>query len=448
MALDLTELAVISKEVIEPSVADLVEREPVLYNKIPKGGEINSRGVFLYAKVEPNPSIGWFAEGGAYATGNNGKRVKMNATLSRVNITSKLTRDALEGADKEAIVNAITEEVGDSTKSILREISQQLYGDGSGVKGIVASVSGTDVTFRAGVSDLSPDNVNYANSFGTQQLLKQGIYNFIGGSVRGGVAAIGQVLDTGGTTDFTLSSITSGTIGAFAAVPTDDAMADGDMIVSSGSYNQAIKGLDYHIDSGTGTYQNVSRSTYPALRCYVLNAANGALTVAMLYKIIFNARYARRNNLTTGNYIILSAPTQVQAYALLGNVSTAGVSGNTTLDAMPDGGKLDFGWKTFAFAGLTWMEDIDCPPHKIFLIDLSQFKIHEYKPLSKVFEGSGFAPVPNFTSAGVGSYSDNVLYTLTWKGQLVSKDPQMAGAKINNATATGLANGTGGFALS
>ena len=64
-----------------------------------------------------------------------------------------------------------------------------------------------------------------------------------------------------------------------------------------------------------------------------------------------------------------------------------------------------------------------------------------------MFEGSGFAPVPNFTSAGVGSYSDNVLYTMTWKGQLASRDPQMAGAKIDNLTVSGLANGTNGFAL-
>ena len=448
MALDLTELAVVSKEVIEPSITDLVEREPMLYNLIPKGGDINARGVFLYGKVEPNPSMGWFSEGGAYAVGSNSQRVKMNATFARFNITSRLTRDALEGSDKNTIVNTVAEEVTDDIKSALREISQQLYGDGSGTKGVVASVSSTNVTFRAGVSDLTPDVANFGNSFGTYQLIKRGVYNFIAGSVRGTVASVGEVLVNSGNSDYTLNSITSGTVGAFDAVPTGNALADGDLIVSKGSYGLAIKGLDYHIDSGTGTYQNVSRSTYPALRCYVLNASNSALTVAMLYKIIFQARYARRTNLTDGNYVILSAPTQVQAYAILGDISTAGVNNDTTLNAMPDGKKLDFGFKTFSFAGMPWIEDIDCPPHKIFIINFSKFKIHEFKPLSKVYEGSGWMPVPASASATTGNYSDNVLYTMTWKGQLCSKDPQLGGTKLDNLTVSSLAVPSSGYALS
>jgi len=448
MALDLTELAVVSREVIDPAVTDAVERDAKLYNMIPKGGEINSRGVNLISKVEPNPSIGWFSEGGAYPVGSNSQRVKMNATFARVAITSRLTKDALEGADKMTIVNTIAEEVVDDTQSILREISQQLYGDGSAVKGVVASVSSTNVTFRTGISDLSPDVANYANSFGTFNLIKRGVYNFIAGSVRGTVSAVGEVLVNSANSDYTLSSITSGSVGAFDAVPSGNALADGDMIVSKGSYGLAVKGLDYHIDSGTGTYQNVSRSTYSALRCYVLNASNSALTVAMLYKVIYQARYARRTNLTDGNYVILSAPTQVHAYTLLGDISTAGTNNDTTLQAMPNGGKLDYGWKTIGFAGMTWIEDIDCPPHKLFVINFSKFKIHEFKPLSKVYEGSGWMPVPSSASATTGNYSDNALYTMTWKGQMCAKDPQLAGAKLDNLSITGLAVPTSGFALS
>ena len=461
MALDNAELSVVLREVIDPEITDMVERQPTLYKMIPKGGEINGRGVFLYGKVAPNPSMGWFAEGGAYPTGSNSQRVKMNASFARVAITSRLTRDALEGADKNAIVNVVTEEIVDDTKSILREISQQLYGNGSGAKAIVASVASLNVTFRTGIADLTPDVANYANAFGTFQLIPRGEYNFVSGdgaSDRGSgggtqTVAVGTVLTIASTGNVaTLNSVTSGSVGAFDAVPDDNStLLDGDMIVSKGSYGLDVKGLDYHIDSGTGTYQNVSRSTYSALRCYVLNASNSALTVAMLYKVIFQARYARRNNVLDGDYVILSAPTQTHSYALLGDISTAGYNGTsakTNLEAMPNGGTLDYGFKMFKFAGMNWIEDIDCPPHKLFVINFSKFKIHEFKPLSKVFDGSGFMPVPSSASLTTGGYADSVLYSLTWKGQLCSKDPQLAGSKIDNLSVTGLALPTSGFSLS
>jgi hypothetical protein len=375
----------------------------------------------------------------------------MTANFARLAISSELTRDVLEGADKRAIINVLTEEITDDTVTATQELSQQLYGDASGVKAIVASVAGTDVTFRVGVGDLTPDNANYGNTYGTYLLKKSGVYNFIGGSVRGGVAAIGQVLDTGGTVDFTLSSITSGSVAAFAAVPTDDALADGDMIVYSGSYGISVNGLNYHIDSGTSNYQNVSRNTYPSLRCYVLNASNSALTVAMLYKIIFQAKFLRGHNITDENYMILSSPTQVHQYALLGDISTSGYNGSaadTTLAVMPDAKKLDFGFTMFSFMGLNWVEDPHAPVHQIFIILRSLFKIHEFKPLGAVTSGDGgFAPVPAFSSAGVGSYKDSAVYTMTWKGQLVTNDPARAGVKINNLASSGLALPTSGFSL-
>lgn len=453
MALNNTELSVVLEEINDRKVADTVNRTAVLKNLLSgETGEINARGVNLYAKVTSNYAMKWFSEGGIYPVGGNSTRVKMTANYSRLAISSQLTRDVLEGADKKAIINVISEEVMDDTITATQELSQQLYGDSYGVKAIVASSNGTGtVTFRVGVGDLTPDNSNVANTYGTFGLKKNAVYNFIGGSVRGGVASIGQVLDTGGTTEFTLSSITSGSVAVFNAEPTDDALADGDMLVLDDSYGIAVNGLNYHIDSGTGTYQNVSRNTYSTLRCYVLNASNSALTVAMLYKIIFQAKYLRGQDIMDENYIILSSPAQVHAYALLADLSTAGYNGSsakTTLTDMPEGKKLDFGFTMFEFAGLKWIEDPYAPAHQIFVILPSKFKIHEFKPLSPVLNGEGgFAPVPAFTSAGVGAYSDNAVYTMTWKGQLVTNDPAKAGVKITNLATSGLALPTSSFSL-
>jgi hypothetical protein len=464
MALNNAELSVVLEEINVKQVADTVNRAAVLKRILEAGGtgEINGRGVNVFAKVTSNYALKWFGEGGTYPVGGNATRVKMTANYARLAISSQLTRDVLEGADKKAIINVVSESVVDDTITATQELSQQLYGNGSGAKAIVASVASLNVTFRVSVADLTPDNANYGNTYGTYLLKKSGRYNFISGdgaSDRGSgggtqTAAVGTVLVIAATSNVaTLGSITSGSVAAFDAVPDDNyTLLDGDMIVNEGSYGIAVNGLDYHIDSGTGTYQNVSRNTYSTLRCYVLNASNSALTVAMLYKIIFQAKFLRGQDVMDENYIILSAPTQVHQYALLADISVAGYNGSsakTNLNVMPDAKKLDYGFTMFEFAGLKWVEDPHAPAHQIFIILPSKFKIHEFKPLAAVPLGgdSGFAPVPAFTSAGVGSYTDNAVYTMTWKGQLVTNDPAKAGLKITNLATSGLALPTSGFSL-
>lgn len=436
MALNNAELAVVLKEVIDPEIIDQVERTPTLYKLIPKGGQsmnarggntgvdgaTNQDGIFMYAKYEPNPSLGWFSEGGKYPAGAASKRVKFSAGYKRIAITSRLTRDVLEGADKSAIINVVTEEITDDTKSVLKEISQQLYGDGTGTKALVQSATEaagkTTVTFKA--------------PFGSTHLLNRGNYDFYSGAT---AAAENKVLE----------SIPSKTTAVFTGEFADD-LSEGDKVTFAGSHNKCISGLSYHVSDEAGDYQNIDRDDYPSFKAYVLDAETEGISVGMLYKAIFQARYARRNNLLDGDYVMLSAPTQTHAYALLGDVSSA-IQGNTGLNSMPNNGTLDYGFRTFKFAGLTWIEDTDCPPDVLYIINFNKFKIHEFKPLSKVFEGNGFMPVPGFTDGGVGSYTDNVLYTMTWKGQMVSKDPQMAGVKIKNLATAGLALPTNGYSL-
>lgn len=463
MALNNAELSVVLEEINVKQVADTVNRAAVLKRLLPQEtGDINGRGVNVFAKVTSNYAMKWFAEGGAYPVGGNSTRVKMTANFARLAISSQLTRDVLEGADKKAIINVISEEMTDDTITATQELSQQLYGNASGAKAVVASVASLNVTFRVGVGDLTPDTANHADTYGTYLLKKNGRYNFISSDASadrdttGGVntVAVGTVLTIAATSNVaTCTGITSGSVAAFDAVPDNlYTLQDGDLIVYEGSYGISVNGLDYHIDSGTGTYQNVSRNTYSGLRCYVLNAANSALTVAMLYKIIFQAKFLRGQDIMDENYVILSAPTQVHQYALLADISTAGYNGSTaktSLNVMPDAKKLDYGFTMFEFAGLKWVEDPHAPAHQLYIILPSKFKIHEFKPLGAVPLGgdSGFAPVPAFTSAGVGSYTDNAVYSMTWKGQLVTNDPQKAGLKITNLASSGLAVPTASFSL-
>lgn len=471
MALDNTELSIVLNELNEREVTDTVNRARILLNVLPKEkSDINARGVNLISKVNQNYSMHWFGEGGTYPAGGNSARVKMTVNYARLAISSRMTRDTLENGAKTAIINAIAEEISDNTGTALQELSQEAYGDGSGAKAVVASVSGTTVTFRSATYDVSPDEAstfssNYANAYGTALLLKNGVYNFVSGDASFDrdttgatqTRAVGTLLQDGSSgTSYTMTSITDENEAVFDAVPANTwTLTDGDIVVLKGSYNISIKGLEYHISSGTGTYQNVSRNTYSNFRCYTLNAGGAALTVAMLYKLIQQAKYLRSMDVTDENYIILSSPAQVHAYLLLsdvsGSVNASGVpQGDTALNAMPNAQKLDFGFTMYSFAGLRWVEDPHCPDRNIYILLPSKFKWYEFKPLGAVPLGgdSGFAPVPAFNSSGVGAYTDNAVYTMTWKGNLGCKDPQLAGMKISNLQTEGLARLGNGFSLS
>lgn len=450
------ELQTVLREIIDPQIADTVVRARVLWNILSKGEakEINARGVKLIAKVRPNHSMKWFSEGGVYPAGGNTTRVSMTVNYARFAISSRFTKDVLENGSKTAIVNLLSDAVADDTSIAMREMNQQAYGDGSGVKAVLASFVTTTGTFRAGVSDLSPDSANFANSWGSTNLIEGAGYDIISGdgafdrdTVTGGTqtSAVGTVLQANNV----LVSKPSKTTAVFTSnlSPSPALATDGDLVVYNGSYNICINGLDYHISAGTGLYQNVSRNTYPELRCYVLNASNSALTIAMLYKIVQQAKYLRGNDVTDEEYIILSSPAQVHQLALLGDNSVSGVGGKTGLTAMPDNKSLDYGYSSFKFQGLTWMEDIHCPDHNIFIILPSKIQRYEFKPLGMVFGADGLAEVPAFDSSGVGSYTDNKVYTMTAKLNLGCKDPATAGMKITNLSSSGLANATNAFSL-
>lgn len=429
------ELQTVLTEIVDPYIADLTNKAPVLYNLLEDGEEerVNSKGVRLTAKVRGNPSMNWFSEGGIYPEGGNTKRINMYVNYSRFAIATRLTRDVLEQSTSQTIVNILTDSVKDDTASALKEFNQQSYGDGIGTKMTVLSVAGSTITAK-GV-------------YGSTQLIVTGKYSIYAGSARAGVI-VGQKLG-----DVELTALPSKTTATFAslAVPATltHALVDGDVLTYKNSYGLSIHGLDYHISSGTGDYQGSSRDTYSELRAYEFDAAGNALTVAMLNRLIFQAKYLRGNNKVDDSYIIISSPAQAHRYIGMADVSASGAN-RTTITAMPDGKKLDLGYTTYSFAGLRWIEDTDAPDNKLYVIKRSLLKRYVFKKLGLVeLTGSanGIAPIPSFDSDGVGSYRDAGMYVMTAKFDFGSPDPAMLGMKITNLSTTGVATATSNFSF-
>lgn len=438
---DLSQLQIVSREVIQPEITDLIQKTPFAYNLFPKTSDINSRGSFMIATLEDNASIKWFEEGGIYPVPSRTARVKMNFSFTRLAGTTEITRDVLEGANKETVINTVAEEVVSTTRSLLRELSEQIYNDGSGVKAVAQSASGTLITFYSSSTYVGTVVPSHARTVGSWHIRLRGRYNLISGdgSARTGYGTfpVGTVLPIPSTNNvMTCIALNAGALASFDVVPA--VILPGDMLVWEDSYNRAIFGLPYHINSGTSAYQGLP--TRPnGLRCFTVDAAGTYLTVGHLLRLIMALQYNRRNDPADSNeYILISSPTQVHRYHLLADVSNSGIGGANNLNSMPGAGTIDFGYRSVQFQGIRWIIDVDCPDHIIYMLNLQGFKIFEYKPLSAVFDGNGWMPVPAI-SGSLGGYRDRVTYTMTWKGQLACNNPQKYGASIVNLNTAGLA---------
>lgn len=425
--LDTNTLSVVLKEIIDPIVRKPRDESSAFLDALEEGKaqQTSARGVKIIADVQPNPSMKWFNEGEAYSTGSGRRLISMNVFYTRFVIASRLTRDVIEHESVDAVVNILADDTIAHLNTARKELNQQACsGDGTGTKAIVGTVSGNTITC--------------SGPFGSRRLLLEGQYDIHAGSSRTGI----NVGDKLTTTPLVVQSrnVSAGTVTFTTAVPS--AVASGDVIVFAGSYGKALHGLRYIISDSTGTFQGVSRTTYPQLNSFVDDASGAALSVAMLNKHLAIRQFARGERVDSRSEI-WSGPTQLNAYLNLGNPVM--VTNANPLLGMPAGQTLNLGYSgtSIKFGNLTWRVDVDIRPDEIYFLDRSLINRYTLKPLSVVplVGGSKFAPVPAFDSLGNGSYLDAAVYFLTCKMDLGSPDPQAAGSRITNLSTTGLATG-------
>lgn len=421
--LNTQELKVVMREIVDPTVHDLTNSSAILWNLIDKGEgkDVNGRGIRIMATVRRNPSMLWFSEGGKLPAGGTARRIEMNVTYARFAIAGRMTRDVLEHSNNTVMIKTLTDSVKMDTKTALKEFNQQTYQTGDARKAVVSSrTNGTTLVLAA--------------PFGARQLMEEGKYSIYAGSARGGYAVGDKIGDS------ILASKTFDTA-VFDAVSAD--IIAGDIITYENSYGKAFHGLPYHVDNGTGLYQNKSRATYSNLRSLVYDGQGTTyLSVALLQQLEFKAKYLRgadKDNSFREDSYIVSSPTQANRYVGFGAVASGGIT------ELPQGRILDVGYKGFRYKGMNWILDDDCPDDEMYLLNLEYLHKAELKPLGVVplvGNENGLAPIPAFDSSGQGSYLDSAMYILTGKMELYSHDPQMLGIRLKGlGTGNGLATG-------
>lgn len=421
---NVAEAEVLMLEVVDPDVRKHFEESQVGFKLIPQGKSkfTNTRGVRLVGQVEPNPGMSFYGEGEMYATANTSKKIAMRVFFTRFSMARTLTGDAIDTTSRESLLNALSSGIKEDTATSTKEFNRQFYGDGTGA---VASVTGVGssptITFASTGSNSTP--------FGARKVLLRGRYNFID-------PATGSIRVTGNASGISIPSsrtLSTGNV-TFDAVASD--VAAGDLLVYENSYNRSIHGLAYHVNNDTGAYQGQSRADYEALRATVIDAAISTvaqpLSVAILDKAEYESIYRTGSADKADDLTILSSPTQVAAYKLLGY--------NLVRYDGPNA-KFDAGLQVNSHNGHPWVIDVDCPNDRIYLLRKETFGKFELKPFGIMKEGGQvLRPIQSYTTGAVGGYFDKFVYYLGGKMDIGCYEPHK-NILIKNLDTTNLPTG-------
>jgi len=413
---NVAEAEVIMLEIVDPDIAKVFEEEAILWNLLDAGEAkyTNNRGVRLVTHVRQNGGMTWYGEGGPLPVGGTSRKVDMRVFYTRFAISGTLTGDAIDTTSRESLAEGLSSRMAEDTATAIKEFSQQLYENGTGIKATTTAVT----TGAAG-------SITAANTYGVRRVIVGALYNLYSSA---GVAR------TTGITNMTCTAVDVGAgTATFDSVPTDATSTD--VLVLAGSYNRAIHGLPYHVNDDTGFYQGQSRSTYTKLKAVVLDANSAALSVSLLDKLIYRSMYRTGTKVSMDDVMIVSSPTQEHAYKSLGY--------NLKRFVGP-GGKLDLGYKTIEHNGMPWLLDVDCSDSDIYMLRTKTWGKYQVRPLGLLREdGKVLHMIPNVTStssAANTSMTERYTYYIIAKCDVGCKQPHM-NSRLKNLDTTNLATG-------
>jgi hypothetical protein len=153
------------------------------------------------------------------------------------------------------------------TMALMKEANYQAFDDGTAARAIIKSISGAVLTLY------NPTAHSPLSTYG---------------STKGGVhLRVGETYDIYDATFATYKGTVTVTAktNTTATVSPTPSIVDTDVMVLSGSLYKAPRGLSYLINNDTGTFQLLSRATYPELKSPVTDLSGSSISVADFIKI-------------------------------------------------------------------------------------------------------------------------------------------------------------------
>lgn len=428
---NLTEAEVVMREILAGEIAMSFEQVSVLIHMFENSGFIHSRGAEWVVYLQPNPDARAYGDGGLLPKGTNTVKRKHKATYARHAISRQVTDDVLL-TDRLSIIKGLGPMVKEDTDTLLKDINRACHGNGDYSLATVEATPVTTLTvtmakpFRARkLEERRPVNIVDPTTFAKRTAT-------IGGVAKDTFYVISKVESTGvvvladAEDDTSADSISATTIVA------------GDIVVPKDSAGLALKGTKYHINDDSGTYQNLSRTTYSRqLVPPVKDAQNNELSPMEIDFLEERILIKKGSDMTLDDLIYLSASAQRFAYKKQGYNTDVKVvkqwSGNDKV--------FDQGWPTITHNGRMWVIDNDADPSDFNIIKRSSFKKREVKSIGPMnTDGRTLRMMPAVDSTGVGTHRAAYQYTINWLGELLNEDILYNG-RIKNLTTEGLPTG-------
>lgn len=407
--------AAMTEVYVGKKIEDLVGNAGSTYRRIKDGSkdavELNSRGASVVGRVRNNVSERLGAsEFADFPTAGKSQLYKFNVPAAGFTATCLFSRQTMaESNMNSALVNHVQAELDNKLENSMDSLNFYAWGDGSAERARVGSV-----TYVSTVATIVCNNAG--NLYGCQNL-EAGMQVEFRNSA-------GTIHNTGAEYA-TIATTNNGTmtIVTESGAPTNIAAAD--RIYIRDSYNNAPRGVLYHINN-TGAWQGLSdRSIYKNTSCPVINGASDALSPVLIDKMESAQAFKRGDaDKMKGKFF---ASSQFYAYKQLGY----------ELRVVMDNDKIDTGFKKVSHGGTVIEWERDAPRDGFFQIDFDEIRRFEMVKLDFVKnEAGGYFKMIN-ASSGQMHASGYAVYLegfFNWGGV----NPNKIGSRIYGLSTTNL----------
>lgn len=397
----------ISDNVLRPQF----EQEKATYNLFEQAAGaqfVNGKGFRIPSYLRPPTGVGGIAEGGSFKQPGAETHDDMYVSPMSLTMAFEFTGRVLANVkDSSSLIKGMNGLMEMRTTALMKEANYQAFDDGTGARGIYKSGTTTMLLYNP---------INHTPLAGY-------------GSTKGAThVQVGESYDVYDATfatyrqTITPSSKTNTSIVIPAAV---SGATDTDVLVLSGSLYKVPRGLAYIVNNDTGTFQLLSRSTYPQLKAPVTDLNGAAISVADFIKTK-NLLIARAGVGKAKTVVAIMSLAQDDALRRLGLNFKRWDGEAKTFDGSFD--KFQSG-DTVSFI------DPDCDEDRIYLVCKSEIKKYVERPFG-IFNMDGNSI--RMRSGATGYGSDAYTGAIGAFYNLGTSDPRCH-ALIKRAAITGLA---------
>lgn len=368
----------ISDNVLRPQF----EQEKATYNLFgidTNAQFVNGKGFRIPSNLRPPTGVGSIAEGGSFK--QPGAEVNDDMYVSPMSLTMafEFTGRVLANVkDASSLIKGMNGLLEMRTTALMKEANYQAFDDGTALRAV----------YKSGTTTLTLYNPSAHVALSTYGATKGGTHLRVGESY--------DVYDATGATyrgTVTPSAVTNTTATIAAAV---SGITDTDLLVLSGSIFKAPRGLAYFVNNDTGTYQLLSRSTYPQLKAPVTDLNGAAISVADFIKTK-NLLHARAGAGKAKTVVAIMSLAQDDALRRLGLNFKRWDGDAKTFDGSFD--KFQSG-DTVSFI------DPDCDEDRVYLVCKSEIKKYVERPFGLYnMDGNSIRMRSGVTGYGSDAYT-------------------------------------------